>query len=296
MKITKSDKTLYVIVGLTLTLTLFANILISLIDMTFTWQTLASATFWVNIALTQILTLIPYFACITIGKNQSEKADDVIALVKDVENDFKKIDETFLSNDLEDTIEIQNLVYRCDGRITDLNKLMQKSKCTPEQRKQYVKEKDICIKWKNYYKSLNTLAEPLPKPTEDYDINEIKVNCLYINARHFRTIIKHHKSREVAVYNENEIVAEDSTQKVLISLIISCVFAVVGEGLITGGLHGLYNVVWRTFLIGFNAFMGFNEGVKLIKVFKYSAFKEKKEILNNFFNKMFILGKLAKKE
>jgi uncharacterized membrane protein len=55
--------------------------------------------------------------------------------------------------------------------------------------------------------------------------------------------------------------------------------------LITGGIKGLYDVVWRTFLICFNAYVGFSEGVKLIKVYKYTAFREKKEILNNFFNK-----------
>ena len=66
MKIDKSDRTLFIIVGLTLILTLFANVLISLIDMKFTWQTLISATFWINIGITQILTLIPYFACINI--------------------------------------------------------------------------------------------------------------------------------------------------------------------------------------------------------------------------------------
>lgn len=295
MEVRKSDKTLYVVVALTLLLTLFANVLISIIDMTFTWSTLLSATFWINIGVTQILTLIPYFACITIGKNQAEKTDDIIAITKEVENDFKTIDETFLSNDLEETIEIQNLIYRCEGRINDLNKLMQKNKLTLEKRKEYIQEKEVCIQYKNYYKSLNTSETPLEKPLVEYDINERSTKCLFINPRHFRSIVKHHKSREVAIYRESEIIAEDSTQKIMLSLIISCVFAIIGGGLITGGLLGLYNVVWRTFLIGFNSFVGYNEGDKLIKIYKYGAFKEKKEILNNFFNKMFLLGKIQSK-
>lgn len=295
MKINKSDRTLYIIVGLTLILTLFANVLISIIDMSLTWHTLLSATFWINIGITQILTLIPYFACINIGKNQSEKADEVIAITKEVETDFRTIDETFLSNDLEEMLEIQNLIYRCEGRVEHINKLMQSKKLTDEKRKKLVAEKEICIKYKNYYKSLNTSATPLEKPDENYDVNEAYTKCLYINKRYFRSTTKHRNSREVAVYCENEIIAEDSTQKIMVSLVISCVFAVVGGGLITGGIKGLYDVVWRTFLICFNAYVGFTEGVKLIKVFKYTAFREKKEILNNFFNKMFILGKIKTK-
>ena len=295
MKIDKSDRTLFIIVGLTLILTLFANVLISLIDMKFTWQTLISATFWINIGITQILTLIPYFACINIGKNQAEKADDIIAITKEVDNEFKVVDETFLSNDLEEMLEIQNLIYRCEGRINHLNKLMQSRKVTEEKRKKLVAEKDICIKYKNYYKSLNTSATPLEQPTENYDVNEKFTNCYYIDAKHFRNTVKHKHSQEIAVYRESEVIADDSTQKIMISLIISCVFAVVGGGLIEGGLKGLYDVVWRTFLIGFNAYTGYNEGVKLIKVYKYSAFKDKKEILNNFFNKMFLLGKIKTK-
>ena len=295
MGLKKNDVTLYVVVGITLVLTLFANVLISLIDMTFTWSTLLSATFWINIGVTQILTLIPYFACITIGKNQAEQNPDIIAIIKEVEIDFKTIDETFLSNDLEECIEIQNLIFRCDGRITDINHELQKSKLTVEQRKEYIQEKNICIQYKNYYKSMNNSATPLEKPSVEYDINEKNTKCMFINPRHFRSIVKHHKSREVALYRESEIIAEDSTQKIMLSLIISCVFAIIGGGLITGGLLGLYNVVWRTFLIGFNSLVGYNEGCKLIKIYKYGAFKEKKDILNNFFNKMFLLGKIQSK-
>ena len=295
MRIDKSDRTLYIIVGLTLLMSLAANVLISLIDMKFTWDTIISATFWINIGITQILTLIPYFACINIGKRQSEKTDEIIVITNEVEQDFKTIDETFLSNDLEEMLEIQNLIYRCEGRINYLNKLMQSKKVTEQKRKQLVAEKDICIKYKNYYKSLNTSATPLEKPTENYDVNEAFTHCYYIDSKHFRTTVKHKHSQEIAVYCESEVISEDSTQKIMISLIISCVFAVVGGGLITGGLKGLYDVVWRMFLIGFNAFTGYNEGVKLITVYKYSAYKEKKEILNNFFNKMFILGKIKAK-
>lgn len=295
MKINKSDRTLYIIVGLTLLMSLVANVLISLIDMKFTWDTILSATFWINIGITQILTLIPYFACINIGKRQSEKTDEIIAITNEVEQDFKTIDETFLSNDLEEMLEVQNLIYRCEGRINYLNKLMQSRKTTEEKRKRLVAEKELCIKYKNYYKSLNTSATPLEQPTENYDVNEAHTTCYYIDSKHFRTTVKHKHSQEIAVYRESEVISEDSTQKIMISLIISCVFAVVGGGLITGGLKGLYDVVWRMFLIGFNAFTGYTEGVKLITVYKYSAFKEKKEILNNFFNKMFILGKIKSK-
>lgn len=295
MKISKADKTLYFIIILNLTICIIANLLISILEMSFSWDTLKSATFWINVAITQVLTLTPYFTCIALGKNEAEKGDEIVAIIKDVKKDFDNIDELFLSTELDEYIQVQNLEYRCVGRIRDLNVKIGKCKEFNNYRNDLVLEKDKCIKWKNYYHKVNTQKEDVKEPTEAYDVTEVKVSCDHINARTFKTTSKHHYSNEIGSFKEDEVIARDSIKKITLSLIITCMFAVAGEGIYTGGIQGVYNVVWRTFLIIFNAFMGYREGVKLIKVYKFESFKEKKEVLNNFFNKMFLKGKISTK-
>ena len=296
MKISKADRMLYFIIILNLVICILANLLISVLDMSFTWDTLKSATFWINVAIAQVLTLTPYFTCIALGKNEADKGDEIRGIMQDVKKDFDLIDETFLSVELDDFIQIKNLEYRCIGRIRDINNKIGQCKEFNESRANLVKEKEKCIKWKNYYQKLNTTTESLTMPEEEYDVTEYRVKCEHINSRTFKTISKHHYSYEIGSFKEDEVLARDSIKKITLSLILTCLFAVAGGGMITGGLLGVYNVVWRTFLIIFNAFLGFREGVKLIKVYKYEAFKEKKEVLNNFFNKMFIVGKISTKK
>lgn len=295
MKISKADRTLYFIIVLNLAICIIANLLISILDMSFTWETIISADFWIKVAITQVLTLTPYFTCIALGKNEAEKGDDIIAIQKSVADDFNKIDDLFLASDLDEYIEIQNLEYRCIGRIRDLNYLIGKCKTYNSKRESLVLEKEKCVHWKNYYHKLNTNDE-IDKPNNNYDIGEINVRCDHINARTFKHLNKRHLSYEIGAYKEEEIVGKDSVRKISLSLIMTCMFAVAGDGILTGGLQGIYNVVWRTFLIIFNAFMGYREGLKLISVYKYEAFKEKKEVLNNFFNKMFLKGKISTKK
>ena len=296
LKISKQDRTLYFIIFLNLAICIIANLLISILEMSFTWETLKSATFWINVLITQVLTLTPYFTCIALGKNEADKCDEIIAIQKDVKTDFDTIDELFLSNDLDEFIQMQNLEYRCKGRVRDLNIKIGECKNFDTNRLKLVSEKDLCIQWKNYYHKLNTTNEQVVEPTEPYDVTEKNVKCEHINARTFKTSSKRHYSYEIGSFKEDEVVARDSVKKITLSLIMTCLFAVAGEGLYTGGLQGLYNVVWRTFLIIFNAYLGYREGVKLIKVYKFETFKEKKEVLNNFFNKMFIVGKISTKK
>ena len=295
MKISKADRTLYFIIILNLAICIIANLLISILEMSFTWDTLISATFWINVAITQVLTLTPYFTCIALGKNEAEKCDEIIGIQKDVNKDFENIDELFLSVDLDEFINIQNLEYRCIGRIRDLNYLIGKCKDFDNKRKKLVEEKEKCVHWKTYYHKLNTVKDEIDKPNNNYDITEVDVKCDHINARTFKTNSKRHYSYEIGAFKEEEVIARDSIKKITLSLIMTCMFAVAGEGMLTGGLQGVYNVVWRTFLIILNSFMGYREGVKLIKVYKFESFKEKKEVLNNFFNKMFLKGKIRAK-
>lgn len=288
----KSDKTLYLIIGLVILAVLFANILLSLITLNFSLETLKEPSFWLNIATTQILILLPYFAFISVGRNITEKSDDVITLENDVKNDFKTVDLTFLTSDLYEMIDIENLIYKCDAFVDKINAKISKIK-DEHKRNNLILEKDKCIEWLQYYQSLNTPNRTvvLQKPNNDFDIGTKKVKCLKIDKRSF-SIGQKTFTKEIGSFEPEKIIVRDSSSKVAFSIMFSCLFASIGLGVMKGGWQGVYDAVWRTLLITLNCYTGYNEGEKIILNYKVGAFKEKKSILNKFFNKMLILGKI----
>ncbi|MCM1259613.1 MAG: hypothetical protein NC182_01555 [Prevotella sp.] len=288
----KNDKTLYFIIGLVILAVLFVNILLSLITLDFSFDTLKNPSFWSNIATTQVLTLTPYFAFIAVGRNATSKLDEVIALEDDVKTDFRTVDNTFLTNDLYDMIKIENLIYRCDAYIEKLNIQISKAK-EENKRNELIKEKDKCIEWLKYYKYLNIPEKNnvVEMPNNDFDITTKNVKCLKIDERSF-SIGQKTFTDEIGSFEPNKVIARDSTSKIAFSVLFSCLFASIGLGVLKGGWQGVYDTVWRTLLIAVNCYTGYNEGEKIIMRYKVGAFKEKKNILNKFFNKMFILGKI----
>ncbi|AXF52122.1 MAG: hypothetical protein [Podoviridae sp. ctcf755] len=288
----KRETTLYLIIALVILSVLFANILLSLITLDFSFETLKNPSFWINIATTQVIVLIPYFAFIAVGRKRAEEADEVITLQNDVTNDFKIIDNTFLTNDLYETIQLENKIYRCDAYINQINIKISKTK-DEINRNILIGEKDKCIQWVKYYKFLNTPNKNnvIEMPNNDFDITTKRVNCLKIDERSF-SIGQKTFTDEIGSFEPEKVIARDSTSKIAFSVLFSCLFASIGLGVLKGGWQGVYEAVWRTLLIAVNCYTGYNEGQKIIFKYKVGAYKEKKNILNIFFNKMFILEKI----
>lgn len=291
IKLTK-DRILYLTIALVMLADLGANLLLSILNPDFKWETLLTASFWLSVGITQFLTLTAYFTFIALGDNRACKGDDIVALTQEVKTKFREVDNLYLAPDLDKYIRIENLKYRCDAYVEKLNKKLSRvNKSNSELRKQLITEKNECIEWRNYYNDVN-LGVAAIKPDNDFDVEIESCKPNWINARTFKSVSKEIMSREIGSYKPGEVIAKDSKTKIALSIFGTCLFAVIGMGSLKGGWQGVYDACWRTLMISLNAYLGYQEGKKVVEIYKVSAFDEKKSILNDFYNKMFKLGKI----
>ena len=283
----------YLITALALLADLFVVALLSLIQLKFDFAEIKKPIFWINIGLTQLLIMTAYYALTYLGKNNAEKLEDVVELEKLVNKNFEQIDNNFLAKDLEEFIEIENLRFKHEAYINFINNKISQTK-DPKERTKLIEEKNKCIEWKIYYDHLNYPDGENKKPDNDFDVTLKKVKSQYINYRQFVSGFSIKTTAEIASYNASKVLFKDSANKIVLSIFSTCLFSSVVLGSLKSGWQGVYDVMWRTFLIALNSLLGYFEGHKLITVYKKDALMSKKKIQADFFNKMFTLGKIKK--
>lgn len=283
----------YLITALALLADLFVVALLSLIQLKFDFEEIKKPIFWINIGLTQLLIMTAYYALTYLGKNNAEKLEDVVELEKLVNKNFEQIDNNFLAKDLEEFIEIENLRFKHEAYINFINQKISKTKEVKDRNK-LIEEKNKCIEWKIYYDKLNYPEGDNIKPDNDFDVTLKKVKSQHINYRQFVSGFSIKTTAEIASYNASKVLFKDSANKIVLSIFSTCLFSSVVLGSLKSGWQGVYDVMWRTFLIALNSLLGYFEGHKLITVYKKDALMSKKKIQADFFNKMFTLGKIKK--
>lgn len=287
----KNEKTQFIISSVMIIADFLMIMLMSILSIDFTWDKLKNPLFWISIIINQFATILAYFSTINLGKNHASKEIKVVELVDNVNHQFKNIDITYLSNDFSEFIKIENLKSLCWSYVENLNKKLRK-KIDEEERKKLIKEKGECLEWYNYYYHLN-LANDSSKPTNEFDILTKKVKGYnIIKEKYFVCEEKSIESRNVGSVEETKTITNDSIKKIGVSVIMAVLFQSIDPGVINSGWNAIYQLIWRCFLIAFNVYCGFQEGKKIILVNKVFAFTEKQKLLNQFFNKMFLLGKI----
>lgn len=287
----KKERTQFIISGVLILADFLVIMLMSILSIDFTWNKLKEPLFWIVIVINQFAVLIAYFSTINLGKNHASKEVEVVNLVDNVNNQFKNIDITYLSNDFSEFINIENLKSLCWSYVEIINKKLRK-KLDDDTRKQLIEEKNNCLDWYNYYADLNSAKEHA-KPDNNFDILTKKIRKRKIIQEKFFVCEKENfESRNVGAIEETKTITNDSIKKIATSLIMAILFQSINPEMINSGRNAIYQLVWRCFLIAFNVYCGFQEGKKIILVNKVYAFTEKQKILNRFFNKMFLLGKI----
>lgn len=286
----KNEKTQILITSVMIGADFLMILLMSILSLDFSWDRLKDPLFWISVMVNQFATILAYFSTINLGMNYASKEVKAVELFNDVNKKFKDIDTAYLSADFSNFIHIENLKLLCWAFIEKINKKLQK-KISDNEREKSIKEKKDCLEWYNYYCALNIAIEE-KKPENDFDIfsKEIK-NCRLIEERYF--VCEEEESTNNAYSIEKtKTITNDSIKKIGLSIIVAILFQSINPGIINSGWNAVYQLVWRMFLIAFNVYCGFEEGKKIISVNKVNAFKERQKILNQFFNKMFILGKI----
>lgn len=287
----KKERTQFIISAAMIIADFLMIMLMSILSLDFSWDKLKEPLLWFMIVINQFAVLIAYFATINLGENHASKEVEVVELVDNVNNQFKNIDITYLSSDFSEFIRIENLKSLCWSYLEIINKKLRK-KIADGTREELIKEKDKCLDLYNYYADLNS-AKECSKPDNDFDILTKKIRKRKIIHEKFFVCEKESfDTRNVGSIDKTKTITNDSVKKICTSLIITIVFQSINPEMINSGWNAIYQLVWRCFLIAFNVYCGFQEGKKIILVNKVFAFNERQKILNQFFNKMFLLGKI----
>lgn len=286
----KREKLTYIIHGLIILADFLLIFIFSILSIDFTEEKVSNPIFWINIIITQTSVMVAYFSMIKIGKIQENKSNDIVSIVDKTNEQFRIIDKTFLTNDLYETLNVENLKYRCEAYIEKINKKLYRQK-NELKRKKLIENKIKCIEWLNYYEAIN-IGKSTDKPTNDFDITAIKVKSQQIDFHSFVAESEYYQNKKIGAIEERKVVSKDALTKIMISLIITLCFSAIRPDIAKSGWIIIYELVWRIFVITLNVYNGFSEGRKIISVYKKQAFLERQKILNIFLNKMFILGKI----
>lgn len=284
------EKLTYAITGLIILADFLIIFIFSILTLDFTGEKISNPIFWINIGITQTTVMIAYFSMIKIGKAHESKSDDIVNIVNETNEQFRVIDKTFLTNDLSETLLIENLKYKCEAYIEKINKKLYKQK-NLDKRKQLLEEKAKCIEWLNYYESINN-GKTIEMPNNNFDVSTIKIKAQQIDIRAFTAESEYYSNKSIGAIEERKIISKDALVKIMISLTITLCLSAIRPDIIRSGWVVIYELIWRIFVVSFNIYNGYAEGRKIIAIHKKQAFTEKQRILNIFFNKMFILGKI----
>lgn len=286
----KREKLTYIIHGLIVLADFLIIFIFSILTISFTGEKISNPTFWINILITQTSVMVAYFSMIKIGKIQESKNNDIIEIVKNTNDQFRLIDKLFLTNDLNETLNIENLIYRCNAYIEKTNKKLYKEK--NKNKRQSLTEKKIkCIEWLNYYESIN-VGKNIEKPINDFDIMTMKIKSQQIDFHSFVAESEYYQNKKIGAIEERKVISKDAFAKILLSLVLTLCLSAIQPDITRSGWIIIYELIWRIFVVILNIYNGFSEGRKIINVHKKQAFLEKQKILNIFFNKMFVLGKI----
>lgn len=286
----KIEKLTYIIHGLIVLADFLIIFIFSILTINFTEEKISNPTFWINIIITQTTVMVAYFSMIKIGKIQENKNNDVITLVNEVNEQFRTIDKTFLTNDLNETLNIENLKYRCEAYVEKINKRLYKEKDVIK-REKLTENKIKCIEWLNFYEAEN-IGKKIEQPNNDFDITSIKIKTQQIDLHSFVAETEYYYGKKIGAIEERKVISKDALIKIIVSLILTLCLSAIRPDIVRSGWIVIYELVWRIFVVTLNVYNGFLEGKKIISVHKKQAFLEKQKILNIFFNKMFVLGKI----
>lgn len=277
-------------------------IILSLVAVNFDFSEVLKLSFWANVATMQIITLIAYFSSMSYGLNAENNADDVVALVKDVNSKFEQIDKLYLHNEFEYFLDTINLSKRCDWFINDANLRIAKLSKDADKNKAKInelKEKKLkCYAWKDYYNFLNNPSlTPVEKPNNDFDVmlETTRYND-YINKSQFESDgDKRLEHEELGSYSKGGKI-QGKFLAIAGSLAFTILLNAFDPSKKNEVLAVIFSIVWRLTMMFMNVYTGLNAGKSVIRQGKMRAYTEKKTVLSNFMNKMLVDGRVASKK